>query len=97
MARAEEATGLVRWFEALTPLAQVDPGVFDHIDTDAAAPGLGEVLGVRPSWIATADKVAAKRKARDDAQAMQNGASDLGDVAGAYLDVAKANQITEAA
>lgn len=97
MARAEEATGLTRWFEALTPMAQVDPGVFDHIDTDAAAPGLGEVLGVRPSWIATPDKVAAKRKARSDAQAAQSAPADLGDVAGAYLDVAKANQIVEAA
>lgn len=97
MARAEEATGLTRWFEALTPMAQIDPGVFDHIDTDEAAPGLGQVLGVRPSWIATPEKVAAKRKARSDQQAAQSAPADLGDVAGAYLDVAKANQISEAA
>lgn len=98
MARAEEAAGLTRWIEALTPLSQTDGGaVFDHIDTDEAAPGLADVLGVRPSWIAPPEKVAAKRKAREDATAAQAGAGQMGEVAGAYLDIAKANQIAEAA
>jgi hypothetical protein len=98
MARAEEAAGLTRWFEAMTPLAQIDNGaVFDHIDTDAAAPGLADVLGVRPSWIATPEQVAAKRKARSDSEAVATGAGQLADVAGAYKDIASANQITEAA
>lgn len=98
MARAEEAAGLTRWIETLTPLAQLDNGaVFDHIDTDAAAPGLADVLGVRPSWVATAEQVAAKRKARSDSQAAAAGTEQLADVAGAYKDIASANQITEAA
>lgn len=98
MARAEEAAGLTRWIEALAPLAQTDGGaVFDHIDTDQAAPGLADVLGVRPSWIATAEAVAAKRKARQDDQAATQGVEGLGAAAGAYLNIAKANQIAEAA
>lgn len=98
MARAEEAAGLTRWIEAMTPLAQTDGGaVFDHIDTDEAATGLADVLGVRPSWIATPEKVAAKRKAREDAQAAQAGSQQISDIAGAYLDTARANQIAEAA
>ena len=97
MARAEEAAGLTRLIEALTPLSQVDPGVFDHIDTDTAAPGLADVLGVRPSWIATPDKVAAKRAARAESKAAEAGAASLADASSAYLDVAKANQIAEAA
>lgn len=97
MARAEEAAGLTRWFEAMTPLAQIDNGaVFDHIDTDAAAPGLADVMGVRPSWIATPEAVAAKRKARQDSEAAAAGAGQLADVAGAYKDIAAANQIAEA-
>jgi len=97
MARAEEAAGLTRWFEAMTPLAQIDNGaVFDHIDTDNAAPGLADVLGVRPSWVATPAQVAAKRKARADSEAVASGAGQLADVAGAYKDIASANQITEA-
>lgn len=97
MARAEEAAGLTRWIEAMTPLANVDPGVFDHIDTDEAAPGLADVLGVRPSWIATPDKVAAKRQQRSESDAATAGVDQLAAGAGAYLDIAKANQIAEAA
>jgi len=95
MARAGEAAGFTRWLETMTPMAQVDPGVFDHVDTDAAAPGLAEVLGVRPSWIATPDKVAAKRKARADAQQEAQTAEQLGQVADAYKSIAQGNQIAE--
>lgn len=98
MARAEEAAGLTRWIEAMAPLAQVDDGaVFDHIDVDNAAPGLGDVLGVRPSWIATPEAVAAKRKARDDAKQAQSGVEQLQGAASAYSDLAKGNQLSAAA
>lgn len=97
MARAEEAAGLTRWIEAMTPIANVDPSVFDHIDTDNAAPGLADVLGVRPSWIATPDKVQAKRDARKDQQDAQAAIEQLQGAASAYQDIAKGNQIAEAA
>lgn len=97
MARAGEAAGFTRWIEAMTPMAQVDPGVFDHIDTGNAAPGLAEVMGVRPSWIATPDQVAAKRKAREDAAVQQQSAEQIAAVAGAYKDIAQGNQISGAA
>ncbi|SFR86569.1 portal protein [Sphingomonas jatrophae] len=98
MARAERAAGLARWIEAMAPLAQVDDGaVFDHIDTDEAAPGLADVLGVDPRWVATPDKVAAKRQAREDAKAATAGVEQLQGAASAYADLAKANQISEAA
>lgn len=98
MARAEEAAGLSRWIEAMAPLAQVDGGaVFDHIDTDSAAPGLADVLGVRPSWIATPEDVAAKRKARADQSAAQAGVDQFATAAGAFKDIADANAMSEAA
>jgi Bacteriophage head to tail connecting protein. len=93
MARAGEGAGFTRWIEAMTPMAQVDPGVWDHVDTDTAAPGLADVLGVRPSWIATPDKVAAKRQARADAEMQQQTAEQMAAVAGAYKDMAQGNQI----
>lgn len=96
MARAGEAAGFTRWIEAMTPMAQLDPGVFDHVDTDVAAPGLADVMGVRPSWISTPDQVAAKRKARDDAKAQEQSAEQLAAVAGAYKDMAQGNQISGA-
>jgi len=55
------------------------------------------VLGVQQSWIATPQEVAAKRKAREDAQAAQAGSQQISDIAGAYLDTARANQIAQAA
>ncbi|TCP35906.1 portal protein [Sphingomonas sp. BK235] len=97
MARAEEAAGLTRWIEAMTPLANVDPGVFDHVDTDAAAPGLADVLGLRPSWIATPDKVAAKRQARAQQQQASAAPGQMADAAGAYLDLARGNQVVAGA
>lgn len=98
MARAEEAAGLTRWIEAMAPLAQVDDGaVFDHIDVDAAAPGLGDVLGVRPSWIATPDQVAAKRKAREDSKAATSGVEQLQGAASAASDLARASSLSAAA
>lgn len=95
MARAGEAAGFTRWMETMTPMAQLDPGVFDHVDTDAVAPGLAEVLGVRPSWIATPEKVAAKRKARSDSEMQAQSAEQLGQVADAYKSIAQGNQIAE--
>lgn len=97
MARAEEAAGLSRWIEAMAPLAQVDDGaVFDHIDVDNAAPGLADVLGVRPSWIATPEDVAKKRQARSDSKQAQAGVEQLQGAASAYADIAKGNQLAEA-
>jgi hypothetical protein len=97
MARAEEAAGLVRWIEAMTPMQQVAPEVFDWIDTDEAPRGLAEVLGVRPSWVATPEAVAAKRKAREQQQEGAEAVAGVGEVAGAYLDMAKANALQEQA
>jgi hypothetical protein len=98
MARADEAAGLARWIEAMAPLAQVDGGaVFDHIDTDAAAPGLADVLGVRPTWIALPAQVEAKRKARAEANAVQSGVDQFATAAGAFKDMADANATAAAA
>lgn len=97
MARAGEAAGLTRWIEAVTPIANVDPTVFDHIDTDAAAPGLADVLGVRPSWMATPEQVAAKRDARKQQQDAAATVEGLQGVAGAAKDFAQAQQIGQAA
>ena len=96
MARAGEAAGLTRWIEAMTPLAQVDPEVFDNIDVDAAGPGLSDVLGVRPSWIATPEKRDAKRLARKEADQAAAGVEQLGGIADAYKTIAQGNQIAEA-
>lgn len=96
MSRAEEAAGFTRWVEVATQLAAFDPGVFDAINTDRAMMGLADVLSVRPSWINTPEEQEAKRKARQDAQQMAQVAQIAPTVAGAALDIARANQVAGA-
>ncbi len=97
MARAQEAAGLTRLIETLAPLAQSDPSIFDVINVEAAAPGIADVLGVRMSWIRSADEIAKIKKDRTDAQQANQGVDQLATVAGATADLAKANSFAEAA
>ncbi|MCJ8158848.1 portal protein [Sphingomonas sp. LaA6.9] len=96
MARSQEAAGLTRLIETLTPMAQSDPSVFDVINTDEAATGVADVLGVRPSWLRSRDEIAAVRKKRAEDEAVAAGVDQLATVASAYQDIAKGNQIAEA-
>jgi hypothetical protein len=97
MARAEEATGLTRLIETLAPMAQSDPNVFDVIDTDAAAAGVADVLGVRPSWIRSPAEIATIRKARSDQAAATQGVTNLATAAGAVKDLATGNAALQTA
>lgn len=97
MARAQEAAGLMRLIETLSPMAQSDPAVFDIIDTDKAAAGVADVLNVRPSWIRGAEDIAALRKGRSEAQAAQQGVEQLATAAGAFKDLAAGNAQAAAA
>lgn len=97
MARAEEAGGFARWLEMAVQLAPFDQGVIDVVNTDAAMRGVGEVLGVRPSWINSPDEVAAKRAQREYAAQQQAAIQAVPAAAGAALDLAKAGQLAEAA
>lgn len=98
MARAEATGKTMRFVEAITPIAQIDGGaVFDYLDTDAMVPGMAEEIGVKPSYIRTAEQVAAIRKARADQQQENMAIEQLGTAADAYQKIAKGNQISEAA
>lgn len=97
MARAQEAAGLTRLIETLAPMAQADPAVFDVIDTDAAAIGVADVLGVRPSWLRTPEQIAQVRQQRAQQQQEQQGVQDLATAAGAYKDLAAGNAQAQAA
>jgi len=97
MSRAEEAAGFTRWVEIIAQAASFDPSVTDYVNTDVAIPGLADVLSVRSSWINTPEQVAAKRQAREQAEQAAQMAQFAPPVAGAALDLAKANDIAEAA
>nr|WP_257215153.1 portal protein [Sphingomonas sp. R-74633] len=97
MARAEEASGFMRLVEITAQVSGFDPGAADHINFDRAVPGVAEVLSVRPSWLNSPDEVAAKRQQREQAQAMQSLTESAPAMAGAALDLAKANDVAAAA
>ncbi|MEA3053551.1 MAG: hypothetical protein QOG72_2454 [Sphingomonadales bacterium] len=94
MARAQEASAFTRWVEIGVQAAGAGrPDALDRINFDAGMVGVGEVLGVRDSWILSDDELAEIR--RDRAEKEQVAA--LGEVApkaaGAALDLARANEI----
>lgn len=76
-AKAEEAIGFGRFVEMLTPIAAVQPDVYDVIDTERAPRELAKSLAVRQSYLATPDAVAAKRAAREEEMAAASGLGAL--------------------
>lgn len=100
MARAEQTGKTLRFIEALTPLAQIpDPDggtVMDWLDLNELVPGMADEIGVTPRYVLSAEQVATKRKARQAPQEAAAGVEQLQGAAGAYLDIARANQLQEA-
>ncbi len=97
MARAQQTGKTLRFIEAITPMAQIDPGVFDYIDTDEAVPGLAREIGVPARYVRTAEAVAERRNAQAEAQQAAASIEQLQGAASAYVDIAKGNQLAEAA
>ncbi|HEV2747621.1 MAG TPA: portal protein [Allosphingosinicella sp.] len=94
MARAQEASAFTRWVEIGVQAASAGrPDALDRVNFDKGMPDVGEVLGVRPSWVLSDDELVELRRAR----AAKEEADALGTVApkvaGAALDLARANEI----
>ncbi len=71
--RAGEASGFLRSVQQAMDMVKMtgDPSYMDPYDYDTAAPDMADINGVPPSWMASDDKIAAKRKGRADAQKRQ--------------------------
>lgn len=70
--RAEEGVAILRTLEAITPMAQVDPGVLDVFDSVAIARELADINGVPAKVLRSPEQVAAmKEQAAQAAQAQQ--------------------------
>lgn len=70
-ARMAEAAGFNRWVENLRVLATdtQDPSWLDPVNNDVAAPEMADIYSVPKRWTADENQIAAKRKARANAQA----------------------------
>lgn len=65
--RAAQATGFQNWVNAMAPIAQTKPEVFDILDAEAVGRGMADVLAVPESWLKSPD-----RMAQDQAEKTQN-------------------------
>lgn len=95
MARAEEVSGFTRTVEVAVQAASAGATeALEVINFEAGMRDLAHVLGARPTHIFSPDEVAQRRadkQAREDAMAA---AQVVPDVAGAALDLARANDLS---
>ena len=92
-AKSTDAHNFLGGVQALEPIAQVDPSVFDVIDMDAAPRGLMLALGVPATWLASPDAVMAKRQQREQSHATDQLASGAPAITQAALNIAKARSL----
>lgn len=71
--RAQEAAGFIRTVETAKEIVNItqNPEYLDLFDFDAALPAIADIQGTPLSWMASEDKIKAKREARARAQAVQ--------------------------
>lgn len=94
MARAGEAAAFTRWVEIGVQAATAGrPEALDRVNFDAGMIGVGEVLGVRPSWMLSDDELAELRQQREQEKEAAATAEVMPAAAAAALDLAKANQL----
>lgn len=71
--RAQEAAGFMRTVENVKELVAItqDPSLLDPFDFDTAIPAIAEIQAVPTTWMASDDKIKAKRQARAKQQQIQ--------------------------
>lgn len=97
MARAEATTKTLRFVEAITPMVQADPGIYDYLDTDKMVPGIAAEIGVNPEYIRDPETVAAIRQKRAEEEQTALDVQNLQGAADAYKNIVQGNNMAEAA
>lgn len=91
---AEEVSGFMRAFEFALNASQAtqDPSYLDHFDLDVAIPEISDYMAVPARWMASEDKLAAKRDGRGqqmEQQQMLEAAPALASAAKTAADIQK--------
>lgn len=71
-ARSEEAVSILRTFETLAPLAQIDPTIYDQFDTKEIARIVSDVNGVPAKALKDPEQLEAEAEAEQAQQMMGN-------------------------
>jgi hypothetical protein len=90
-----KASVIPQLIQALTPLAQINQGVMDVLDTDEAARQLADALDVTRKVIRSKRDIATIRQQRKQQQDQTNAATNGAQMAAAAKDLASAKQIAQ--
>ena len=93
--RAEEGVGILRTFEAVAPMMQIDQSVAKRINFDKAVQILAEVNGAPAAIIYSDDEMAAINQQNQNAQQMQNILQAAPMVSETAKNLAQANQAAQ--
>jgi hypothetical protein len=88
--RSGDVQSVMRLFELIGPMGQLDPGVFDYMDTDGMVKYLIKVLGVPASVVRGEDEVYQVRTERAQQQAQQQQMAEMAQMAEAAGNAAPA-------
>ena len=88
--RSGDVQSVMRLFELIGPMGQLDPGVFDYMDTDGMVKYLIKVLGVPASVVRGEDEVYQVRTERSQQQAQQQQMAEMAQMAEAAGNAAPA-------
>jgi hypothetical protein len=80
--KAGDARALAQTAEAIAPLLQSNPEVLDNFDADAAVRDIADILGLRKSWLRSADTVQAMRRAKQQVQQQAAAGDSMAQLAG---------------
>jgi len=69
--RQSDVQAIMRLFELMSPLASIDPGVFDHLDTDGLVRYMLRTLSIPASVTKGVDDVASARSSRQEQETAQ--------------------------
>ncbi len=93
MRMAGEAAGAERTIQALIPVAQIEPNVFDHVDWDEYVKIMRRANGAPVRLIRSKEQVAEIKQGRAQNEQMMQLAQAAPQVAGAVKDIAQAQAI----
>ena len=93
--RQSEVQSIMRLFELLSPLASVDPGVFDHLDTDGLVRYMLRTLSIPASVTKGQDDVTRTRQSRQEQEMAQQQMTEATQTAEALGAVAPAIKVLQ--
>ena len=93
--RQSEIQAIMRLFELLSPLASIDPSVFDHLDTDGLVRYMLRTLSIPASVTKGQDDVARTRESRQEQQMAEQQMAEATQTAEALGAVAPAIKVLQ--